>query len=163
MDDGPERSLLRGDYAAALKEQPSEATYDRLAPLFLASHEVGEAKVVTSAYLSEGMGRVLGDQPQFFGAGGHPVSPRLKKLSKATEPVPAEPFRSTGTPQLTADGSWLLYQDKVRWAAFRFWDGQLDGWISGQELTVEGDHLKVKGGRDWSWSQGRLEVVGQTS
>lgn len=156
MDDSPERSLLRGDYLAGLQASPSESTYDQLAPLFLVSHELGGSQVLSSAFLPEGMGRALGDRLQFFQPDGRSSAPRLSRLSRQGASSSLPPFTASGQPALIADEGWLVYRDKVRWAAFRFWNGELDGWVSGEELTVEGDLLKMKGGPVWAWAEGRL-------
>lgn len=157
MEDSPERSLLQGDYAAGLKAEPSDSTYEKLAALYLVQHEVEGKGVITSAVLPDSMGRVLGDRLQFFDPLGKATTPRLSRLKVKGEPSQATPFRSAGAPEMVADGAWLVYRDKARWAVFRPWDGELEGWILDQELSVDGDAVLLKGQRTWTWSDGKLE------
>jgi hypothetical protein len=159
MKDSPQRYLLLGEFARGLRSQPDRETYRKLAPLFLASPKEKGPGVSALAFNDELMGRALGKSLELFDAEGAPLTPRLWSLSgdKAT-PWEKPLFEVASSPTLKGSGSWLLYGDKKRWAAFRLLDGRLHGYISGQEIRIDGETL-VSGQKRWSWGQQGLKLV----
>lgn len=159
MENSPERSLLLGDFAKGLRSEPNGETYARLAPLFLATHDLKGRKVSASAFVSDGMARVVDKEVQFFDPKGEPAKPELWTLGKTVTGHEQPLFKAAPLVAFTADGPWLTYADKKRWAVFRFIGGELRGYISDKKLSVEGDGLLVDGKKTWVWSQGQLESV----
>jgi hypothetical protein len=159
MTDSPERSLLLGDFAQGLRADPSPETYQKLAPLFLVSHGLKDGNVETSAFTSDLMGRVVGKQMEFFDAQGRSLLPRLWTLTDQVTTLDKPLFEADASPTLAADGPWLLYGDKVRTAAFRQFDEDLRGYVSGGKITIDGDVLLIDGEKSWTWVQGQLEAV----
>lgn len=161
MDDSPERSLLLGEFAKGLRAEPREETYRKLAPLFLATHQTdgGKTSVLASAFHQEGMTRVAGKSLQFFDPRGDSVEPRLWKLGASLEASEKPLFEVAGPVTLVADWPWLVYGDKKRWAAFRFFGDELRGYISSKKISVDRDELLIDGKKAWRWSQGQLEAT----
>lgn len=161
MSDSPERWLLLGEFARGLRADPGEATYRKLAPLFLATHQVDgdKTKVLAHAFHLQGMARVAGQSLQFFDARAETVRPRLWTLGQTLESLDKPLFEATAPVTLVADGSWFVYGDKKRWAAFRFFGDELRGYVSTKKLSVDRDDLLVEGKKAWRWSQGQLEPV----
>lgn len=157
MEDSAERSLLLGDFAKGLRSDPNEKTYARLAPLFLVSHDLKERKVLASAYVGDGMARVADKELQFFDPEGESLEPKLWTLGKTVAPLDRPLFEAAPSVTLIADGPWLVYADKKRWALFRFFGGELHGYISDKKLRVKADEVLVDGKKRWIWSQGQLE------
>ena len=160
MEDSAERSLLLGDFAKGLRSDPTEKTYARLAPLYLASHDLKDRKVLASVVVSDGMARVAGKELQFFDPKGEPVKPKLWALGKTVASLDKPLFQTAPPVKLAADSPWLVFTDKKRWAIFRFFGGELRGYISDKKLSVDADDVLVEGKKSWVWSQGQLEPKG---
>ena len=159
MDDSPERSLLLGRFVQGLRANPSPETYQRLAPLFLASNNLKDRKVVALAFHADGMGRVIGKTVEFFDAQGRSMSPKLWTLGDKLVPWNKPIFEAGASPSLVADGWWLVYRDKSRWAVFRRFGDELRGYVSSKEIGIDDDTLLIEGKKAWVWSQGQLESV----
>jgi hypothetical protein len=159
MDDSPERSLLLGRFVQGLRAKPSPETYQKLAPLFLAGNDVKDRKVVALAFNDDSMGRVVGKTVEFFDAQGRSLSPKLWTLGNKLAPWNKPIFEAAASPSLVADGGWLVYRDKSRWAVFRQSGDELRGFISTKEIGIDNDTLLIEGKKAWRWSQGQLEAV----
>lgn len=157
MDNSPERWLLLGDFARGLRNEPSSETFEKLAPLFLASHDLKNRQVRATAYHNELLGRVIGKTIEFFDAKGEPLSPKLWLLGEQVSAWNKPLFETALSPTLVADGPWLLYQDNQRSAVFRMFGDTPRGFISTRELGIDEDVVTVDGKKTWLWSQGRLE------
>ena len=157
MNDSPQRSLLLGEFSKGLRSEPNGKTYARLAPLFLATHDLKGRKVLACAFLSDGMARVVGKEVQFFDPKGEPISAKLWMLGKTVASHDNPLFEAEPPVILATDGPWLTYNDKRRWAVFRFFGPELRGYISDKKLSVEGDDVLVEGKKNWVWTQGQIE------
>lgn len=155
MEDSPERALLRGEFSEALRAGPRWETYERLAPLFLASHDLSDATVLSSAFNSELMARATSERVEFFDSRGRRLLPRLSTLQEPIAAGPQPHWKVRGAATLEAEGEWLLYRDSEQWAVFRLHDGEVHGYIGERAVEVDGD-LVAMGTARWRWLEGEL-------
>lgn len=151
MQDSPERWLLLGQFSKGLRSEPSPETYEKLAALYLVSTDLDGRKVVASAVLPDGMGRVIGKSLEFFNSQGYPQKPKVWLLGDTMTSWDKPLFQAADRATLVADGAWLSYQDRQRWVLFRYLDGELQGFVSTQEISVDDDSVLIKGKRRWQW------------
>jgi hypothetical protein len=159
MEESPERWLLLGDFARGLRAEPGPETFEKLASLFLASHDLKGRKVLAMAHRDDLLARVVGSSLEFFDAKGEPLTPRLWTLKEQVSPRQEALFIPGKEPALLDEGAWLVYSDKQRWALFRLFGEELRGFVSADPLNVEEDLVKVDGQNRWQWSQGQLEPI----